>query len=301
MEIACEVMRLYAPVSRRLRPEQQRRAAELFMDMPPAEDIRRERGHVLGCNAEWFIPRDVQSDTVIYYLHGGGYVLGSLRTHQGLINEICRASDARALGIDYRLSPEHPFPCALEDAVAGYRYLLSEGISPGRIVIMGESAGGGLTIATLLRLRALGLPQPAAAVAISPWVDLENESPSIRHHARSDWLNAAYLHMCAACVLGDTEPRHPLASPIYADLRGLPPLLVQVGGAELLLDDAIRLAARARDCGVEVHLDVHPEMVHVFHMFASFSPEARRAIRMLGAFVRERTAATRMFAAVAEE
>jgi monoterpene epsilon-lactone hydrolase len=301
MEVACEFLRLYAPISRRMSAQRMRRGAELLLGhVAPRDDVRRERGKLASCAAEWFVPERVEHDAVLYYLHGGGYVLGSLDTHQGLIASLCLATGARALGIDYRLAPEHPFPAALDDALAGYRYLLAQGVAPARIVLAGDSAGGGLCMSLLLRLRALGMPLPAGALLLSPWVDLAVESRSLAHHTRYDYITRDYLRRCAEWVLAGEAPHHPLLSSVHADLSGLPPLFVQCGAAEGLLDDALRLAARARDCDVEVTLEVHPDMVHVFQLFAAFAPEAQRALRRAADFVRAHAAGGRPFAAVAQ-
>jgi monoterpene epsilon-lactone hydrolase len=302
MELACEFMRLCRPFLKRMSVQQQRIATERLLHVSPlAQNTERQRTQVRNRRADWFTPQNLEHDAVLYYLHGGGYVLGSLETHQNIIAECCRAAGARAFAIDYRLAPEHPFPAAIEDAVSGYRYLLAQGIAAQRIVILGDSAGGGLTISTLLRLRTLDLPQPAAAVAISPWVNLVNASPLLDHHAPYDYVSRAFLERCTRAVLGDASPRNPLISSVYADLSGLPPLLIQAGAAEALLDDSILLAARARAAGVEVELDIHPDMVHVFHLFAAFAPESQHAFRIVGDFVRKRTGAHHTFSAVAEE
>jgi acetyl esterase/lipase len=225
-------------------------------------------------------------------LHGGGYVLGSLYTHQNLISGFSYEARCRVFGIDYRLAPEHAFPRAIEDAVAGYQHLLARGVDPSKIVIAGESAGGGLTLATLLKLRELELPYPAAVALISPWCDLEGLGKSMSLHADADYVTKPHLLLCARWLLGDDhDAKHPLASPIYADYTGLPPLYIHAGGSEALLDDALRVAQRAREAGVEVDLDVYPDMVHAFHIFASFLPEARVAIRRIGEYVRRKTGA----------
>ncbi len=290
MEIAAEFMRLYGPVLTRLSPTNQRRAADgLLRPTRLAQAMPREDVRANGIPATWFRPEETSHDAVIYYLHGGGYILGSMQTHQNLITGFCNAAECAAFALDYRLAPEHPFPAAIEDSVAGYRYLLEEGIAPERIVIAGDSAGGGLTLATLFQLRDLALPLPAAAILVSPWADVEGNSKTIELHAPYDYLVMSHLKLCADWVMSGQNPKHPLISPVLGDFRDLPPMLIQVGGAEALLDDAVRVAACAREAGVDVRLDVHTDMVHVFQMFSSFLPQAQRAVREFGAFVREKT------------
>jgi acetyl esterase/lipase len=203
---------------------------------------------------------------------------------------ISRAGQARVLGLNYRLAPEHPFPAAVDDAVAGYRWLLAQGAKPGRIAIAGDSAGGGLTAATLVAIRDAKLPTPGAGVMLSPWVDLEGigESMTTRSKADPAVQKEGLLSMAAAYLQGK-EARTPLAAPLYADLKGLPPLLIQVGDAETLLDDSTRLEARAKSAGVSTKLEVWPEMIHVWQLFASFLPEGQEAIEGIGKFVREHT------------
>ncbi len=228
---------------------------------------------------------------VILYLHGGGYVMGSINTHRELGQRLSRAAAARVLLIDYRLAPEHPHPAAVEDATRAYRWLLSRGVSPSRLVVAGDSAGGGLTVATLLAARDSGLPLPAAGVCLSPWVDLEGVGESMTTKAAADPLvQRDGLRRMGALYLNGQDPRTPLASPLYADLSGLPPLLIQVGTAEALLDDSTRLAERAREAGVEVDLEPWDDMIHVWQAFAAVLPEGQQAIERIGQFIRERTA-----------
>ena len=228
---------------------------------------------------------------VILYLHGGGYVAGSAATHRPITAALARLARRRVFSLDYRLAPEHPFPAALEDAVAAYEWVLSRGIAPGQVVIAGDSAGGGLTVATLLALRERGLPRPAGGVCISPWVDLTNSAPSYTSKAAVDPIvTQEGIGLMTRAYIGTGDPKQPLVSPLYADLRSLPPLLIHVGSDEVLLDDAVGLAERARAAGVDVKLEEWPAMIHVWHWFLPMLDEAERAIAGIGVFVRARMA-----------
>jgi monoterpene epsilon-lactone hydrolase len=258
--------------------------------VPLAPDVRCQPVDAGGVPAEWVTTPESVEERVIYYLHGGGYVAGSVITHRELASRLARAAKARVLLIDYRLAPEHPFPAAVEDAVAGYRWLLSSGVEPARVAIAGESAGGGLTVATLVALREAAEPLPAAAIAISPWVDMEGIGESMATKAALDpVIQRDMLLEMARSYLGDADPRTPLASPIYADLAGLPPLLIQVGTAEVLHDDARRLAERAKSANVEVVFEPWEEMIHMWHAFAAMLPEGQQAIDRIGEFVQKHT------------
>ena len=253
-------------------------------------DVKTERVGVGGVPAEWIVAPEADTGLVLLYLHGGGYVVGSVRSHRVMMSYISRASGARVLGLDYRLSPESPFPAPVEDTVAAYRWLLSSGVEPGDIVIGGDSAGGGLTVSALVALRYLGEPMPAAAVLISPWTDMETSGDSFTTNAEADpSVTRDRILDFARTYMAGKDPRAPLASPIYADLTGLPPLLVQVGSVETLLDDSTVLAKRAKAAGVKVELDVWDDMPHVWHLFAPILPEARQAIKRLGTFVKNHT------------
>jgi monoterpene epsilon-lactone hydrolase len=254
---------------------------------PLAADVTCEAVTAGGVPAEWVVAPGAVAGRVILYLHGGGYVIGSISTHRELASRLSRAAVARALVIDYRLAPEHPHPAAVEDATAAYRWLLSTGTDPSRIVIAGDSAGGGLTVATLVAVRDAGLPLPAAGVCLSPWVDLEGIGESMTTKAVVDpMVQGDDLRMMAAMYLAGQDPRTPLAAPLYANLAGLPPLLIQVGTAETLLDDSTRLAERARKAGVAVTLEPWEDMVHVWQIFATMLPEGRAAIERIGEFVK---------------
>ena len=250
------------------------------------EDAVFEQVGAGGVSAEWISTPGVAEDRVVMYLHGGGYMIGSMRTHRSPLSYLSRVSDARVLGLNYRLAPEHPFPAAVEDSVAAYRWLLAEGVSPRRIAIGGDSCGGGLTIATLVALKYFGDPLPAAGISHSGWTDLAHTGDTFETKAEEDPLiDKEMLEGMAAAYLGDRSRTTPLASPYYADLQGLPPLLVQVGTAEVLLDDSLRLADRAKEAGVDVTLEVWgghaPRLagIRIFPSRGKGSPRPLRSIR----------------------
>jgi acetyl esterase/lipase len=252
-----------------------------------AADVGVEPVTANGVSAEWTTtPRDTR-DAALLYLHGGGYVIGSLDSHRHLAAEAGRAAGMQALALDYRLAPEHPFPAAVADALAGYRFLLARGIKPERIAITGDSAGGGLVVAAMLAIREAELPQSGCGWCISPWVDMEANGETMSTKALADpTVQRAGILDMARMYLNAADPRSPLAAPIYGDLSGLAPLLIQVGAAETLLDDALRLAKVAGAADVRVDLQVWPEMIHVWHLFHPELGAGRRAIDAGGAFVR---------------
>jgi monoterpene epsilon-lactone hydrolase len=252
-----------------------------------ADDVTVQPVSANGVKAEWTSTPDADPANAILYLHGGGYVICSLDSHRHLAAEVGRASGARTLAIDYRLAPEHPFPAPIEDTVAAYRYLLDSGLKPNRIALAGDSAGGGLVIGSMLAIREAGLPLPACGWCISPWVDMEALGGSFADRAETDpTVQKATILMMAGLYLGDADPRHPHAAPLYGDLRGLPPLLIQVGSVETLLDDSIALARKAGVAEVPVSLQIWPEMIHIWHLFFPVLSAARRAIASGGSFVR---------------
>jgi acetyl esterase/lipase len=269
--------------------EQRRAGMERISERVPA-DVICEKVSAGGVNAEWIAAPGASADRIILYLHGGGYVVGSINTHRAMISRIARASNARALAIDYRLAPEHPFPAAVDDTIAAYKWLLAQGYKPGKIVIAGDSAGGGLTIAALLAIRDAGLPMPACSVPISPWTDLEGTGESVRTRAARDvMVTQENLAHSAKQYYGTHDPKDPLVSPVHANFRGLPPMLIHVGDAEILLDDATRVAKTAKAAGVNVELEVWDDMPHVWHVFAKILPEGQQAIDKIGKFVIART------------
>ena len=258
---------------------------------PVAADVKCEPVNAGGVKSEWVTTPGADAGRAVLYLHGGGYVIGSINTHRDLASRISRATKARVLLIDYRLAPEHPFPAAVEDSVASYRWMLAQGLKPSRIAVAGDSAGGGLTVATLVAIRDAKLAVPAAGVCLSPWIDLEGVGDSMKTKASVDPMvqKEALLEMAKHYLKGQ-DARSPLAAPLYADLAGLPPLLVQVGTAETLLDDSTRLAERARKAGVKVTLEPWENMIHVFQVFAPMLDEAQQAIDKIGEFVRANAA-----------
>jgi monoterpene epsilon-lactone hydrolase len=253
-----------------------------------AGDVTIEKISANGVAAEWTSTPGAARDAAVLYVHGGGYVIGSLDSHRHLVAETGRAANTVALALDYRLAPEHPFPAAVDDAVAGYRFLLGQGFKPGRIAIAGDSAGGGLVVAAMVAIREAGLAQPGCGWCLSPWIDMEGLGGSMDSKADDDpMVQKPGLLDMAALYLAGADPRSPLAAPLYADLAGLAPLLIQVGAAETLLDDAVRLAQRAGATDVPVDLQIWPEMVHVWPLFHPELAAGRRALDAAGAFIRQ--------------
>jgi len=247
-------------------------------------DIRCQPVNVNGVPGEW-IEAPGADLGVFLYLHGGAYNLGSINTHRELVARLSRSTGMRAMAINYRLAPEHPFPAAVEDASKAYRWLLTQGLNPSQMILAGDSAGGGLTLATLLALRDSGEPLPAGAVCISPWTDLACTGACVHEKAPLDKiLSPDGLTRSAKNYAGGIDLRSPLISPLYADLKGLPPLLIQVGTDEILLDDARRVAEKAQEAGVDVTLEIWEEMFHVFQIIP-FLPETGRALENIADFV----------------
>jgi monoterpene epsilon-lactone hydrolase len=250
---------------------------------------RFERTRLAGMEAEWITPRDPppHDGTTILYLHGGAYLFGAIEEYRDLVSRITREARARAVVVGYRLAPEHPFPAALDDAVAAYLALLASGIAPARIVVAGDSAGGGLTASLLVALRDRDVPLPAGAVLVSPWVDLAARGGTLVTHEPHDFFTPELVEHWARTVLAGADETDPRASPARADLRGLPPLLVQVGGAEMILDQVMAFAARARAAGVDARLRVWEDCFHDWPLFAAVLGDGRRAVEEIGSFVRE--------------
>lgn len=262
-----------------------------YMRFVPPPDIAIRKVDENGVRGEWVeSSKNSSVPNLLYYLHGGGYVACSPETHRPLTASLTRtAAGLKTFALDYRLAPENRFPAAIEDAVAGYRWLLGQGMDPKRIVISGDSAGGGLTLATLLSLRDAGEPLPAAAVCLSPWTDLAGTGRSLETNAKSEvMIQGKYIKGAGKLYLGDAPADNPLASPLYADLKGLPPLLIYVSDSEVLLDDSVRLAERAKQAGVEVDLRIWSGLPHVWPIFVKFLPEARASVREMASYINQK-------------
>ena len=257
--------------------------------------MRRPRGIALrhatvaGIDCDWLVPTGCDRAPLLYYLHGGAYVMGSSRTHRALVGHIAKAAGVRAVLPNYRLAPEHRFPASIEDACAVYRRLLEQGEDPAQVAIGGDSAGGGLTMATLISLRDAGDPLPGAVLLLSPWLDLTASGESMRTRAELDPLfRPERMDEVADYYCERDEVDDPRVSPVFADVTGLPPVFIQVGDHEILLSDSTRLSDRLSAAGGDVTLQIWPDMWHVFQYFAGQMPEAKHAIRDIGDFLRRR-------------
>ncbi len=252
-----------------------------------SKEIKIESINIDGITAEWIYFPESRKDKILLYLHGGGYVAGSLQMYRDLASRISKSINGRSLLIDYRLAPENEvFPAALEDATKTYQWLISKmKIPPKNVIIAGDSAGGGLSLALLLNLKNNNIALPAAAICLSPWTDLTLSGNSIKANADQDpFISLEVLEFYAKTGLMGKNPRDPLISPLFGDFTGLPPILIQVGTAECLLDDSIRVAKIAKKAGVDMTLDIWDDMVHVFQIFASVAPESQEAIKKMGEF-----------------
>jgi acetyl esterase/lipase len=249
--------------------------------------VAYERVCAGGVDGEWISPANVPEDNAILYFHGGGFRLGSVTSHRDLMAQIALASGCRVLAINYRLAPEHRFPAALDDALAAYGWMLDRGLKSENVAFAGDSAGGNLVLAAMLALRERGLPLPVSAVLMSPWTDLAATGSSYVSRAEADPIHQRSMILALAknYLGGQGDPYDPLVSPLYADLAGLPPLLIQVGDSETVLDDSVMFADLARAAGVDVSLEVWDGMIHVFQMFGAELPEARQAIASIAGFL----------------
>jgi monoterpene epsilon-lactone hydrolase len=260
------------------------RGAKAFGKLP--DQIEVSSVSIDNLYAEWILPAQAQKDKVILYFHGGGYVSGNCQTHRTHVAKFVQGSGVGALLFDYRLAPEHPFPAAIEDALAAYRWLLSEGVDPSNIGFAGDSAGGGLCLATLLALRDQGLDLPAAAVALSPWTDLKCTGESLTTRKKIDpFTPGDAWTVFSKYYVGDNDPGSPWISPLYGDLSGLPPILIYAGDRDVLFDDSTRFVEKAQAAGVDVTLRVGEGLFHCYPVCAPLFPEARQAMDEICAFI----------------
>ncbi len=251
-----------------------------------ARKVAIQEDKLYGLNVEWYRPENARSGKILLYLHGGAFVLGSCDSHRKLVTQIARAGRIDAVMPEYRLAPEHPYPAGLQDCLGVYRALLDYGYNPRNIVVAGDSAGGGLTMSLMLELRHTGIPLPGAAVLLSPFLDLTASGESVTTRAAQEpWFRAADVHVVIKYYCPDEDLENPLLSPVFANVAGLPPTLVQVGDDEILLSDSTRIAGNMSEAGVEVDLHVYPEMWHVFQLFVGKMPESRVAVDKIGAFI----------------
>ncbi|OAL40442.1 hypothetical protein AYO20_00178 [Fonsecaea nubica] len=258
----------------------------MFHGTIPSTGATSQKVETPDFKGEWITAPEAELDRAVVYLHGGGYCIGSITSYRDMCERLSKATKSRVLAVDYRLAPEHPFPAALDDAVSAYRWVLSRGISPQRVAIAGDSAGGNLTLATMFVARESGDPLPACAVPISPWIDLEHKSESMTTMDELEPMcHKAVLDKCADLYLPSGDKTSPLLSALNGDLTGLPPLFVPVGGSETLLDDARALALKAKEANVPVELKIYDRQFHVFQIFASRMAEAQSAIDDIGRFV----------------
>lgn len=248
------------------------------------EDVSRAAVSADGVACDWLIPHGCREDQVLLYLHGGGFVYGQTPLHMQMVAYLARSMGLRALLVDYRLAPRHPFPAALDDCFAAYRWLLQQGISASSIALAGDSAGGNLTITTLMKLRDGGLPLPAAAACLSPVTDMSSKG-SFSHGRPDPLLSPQAVKLYNRSYLAQHDPRDPLISPVFGDWRGLPPLLIHVGEDEILRADAQRAADLARAAGVEARLEIYPRMWHVWQLFLSL-PQAAQSLDDIAGFLK---------------
>jgi epsilon-lactone hydrolase len=268
-------------------PELRAECDARFLSISHPDQISSELIDAAGVSAEWVVPNGFKGDRVVFYVHGGGFMTGSPETHRDLVYRICQASGARALSVGYRLAPEHLFPAWLQDTVTCYRWLLAHGVDASQVAMVGDSVGGGLIISALLALRDQGVDLPAAGASISPWADFTASGESRNTNSELGGISSAdAVNGPMSIILGEADPRDPLASPIFGDFTRLPPLLIMVGSREPLVSDAEMLADRAKQAAVDVTYEVWDEMDHIWPLFATFLPEGQQAVERIGEFIR---------------
>jgi monoterpene epsilon-lactone hydrolase len=287
-----EIDAIRALLSAKPRPvswaERRARIEEVGTVWPVADDIRLEPVDLGGVPGEWSLAPGSDAARVLMFFHGGGYCSGSIASHRRMVTEAGRAARMRALAVAYRLAPEHPYPAAHDDAMKAWRFLRAQGIAAERIAVGGDSAGGNLTITLINRLRAAGQAQPACAWLASPWTDLTMSGQSLATKDAVDPLiHRSYLEELASAYAGAADGRgDPLISPLFANLQGFPPTLIQVGSAETLIDDAVRFAAAAGAADVNVTLEIWPHMIHAWPMWNAKLADGRKALEHAGKFLR---------------
>jgi acetyl esterase/lipase len=267
-------------------PHKYRKGMDFFTSfLRQPKNVKYETEMVEHMDALWIRPDNIDNDSVILYLHGGGYGMGSIKSHKKLAARIARSARTQCLIIEYRLAPEHPFPAALEDSIIAYKWLLNRGFKPEKIAMGGDSAGGGLTVATLLKAKMDGLPQPLAAFCMSPWLDLAASSPEISDYQKNDpFIDGESVKIWGKRYAGENI-RNPLASPLYANVDGLAPLLIQIGTSEILLFESRHFYQQALKADIEIQFEEYKDMVHVFQTFGGFLPQADKAIESIGRFI----------------
>jgi monoterpene epsilon-lactone hydrolase len=268
--------------------ERRARLDEVGSVWPPAADVKFTEVDIGGVDGEWSIVPGSDQARVLIYFHGGGYCSGSIRSHRRMVSEAGRAAGIRTLAVGYRLAPEHPFPAAFDDALTAWRFVRRQGIAAAHVAVGGDSAGGGLTAALINRLREAGEEQPACAWLVSPWIDLTMSGATLSSKDAVDPLiHKPYLEELAGAYLpAAIDRKDPRVSPLYADLRGFPPTLIQIGSDETLLDDSVRFAAAAGKADVAVTLEIWPHMIHAWHLWNAHLEDGRRALASAGAFMR---------------
>ena len=256
--------------------------------MRPADGVQVRHANIAGIECDWLVPEGCDDAPVLYYLHGGAYVMGSPKTHRRMVSHIVSRAGMRALLPDYRLAPENPFPASLEDSTGVYRALIKGGVDPTNMAIGGDSAGGNLAMATLLALRDAGDPLPATCFLLSPWLDLAAKGESHETRAKHDpWFRPEDMPEVVRKYCSEYDLKNPLVSPVYADASDLPPTLIQVGDHEILLSDSTRLADNISNAGGDVTLQIWPEMWHVFQFFIGQMPESKKAIKRIAEYLRQ--------------
>lgn len=287
-QIFYRILKILGPKGNLTIEQIRQKSAKLMSFFPAASDVEFSRFMIGALPAAWVHAPGSKRDQVILFFHGGGYTAGSIETHQDLLGRISKSSGLDVLAIDYRLAPENPFPAALEDALAAYQFLLDQKITPDHIFVAGSSCGGALVLSLFFKLRDAKKTLPKAGICLCPWVDLAFTGSTLQTNEGKDLVHTARIQNAAKLYLQGHDSRDPYASPLYGDLKGLPPLLVQAGTREILLDEIKRLVQKAKDCGVSLDFQRFDGMIHTWQLYASKIPEGQQAIEKIGDFIRKR-------------